>query len=186
MNLIHQHQLIVNLQRSFGGVFDSMSNEALQTMRTLTVVATLIISAAGGGAGMALSLAHFDRPAVKPNSSIFLAMNGGMPHLQADQTEGNSQQAVAAALVSHDVDELKGVAVRDADDRKLIHDQLYKLETENTNRFNLLTTRMDISDAKFNWIVALGGTVLTLISSVGTIITILDQIKRRKEGKSTP
>ena len=180
MNFQH-HPLWITSQATI----ESFAINHLGVLRLVTVVVTLAMSAFFGGAGFALELLHVDHHAAKPNTSLFLAMTGAMPQFNADTSESASDTAVKAALVSRDVDQLKSTQVQDDADRKLLHDQIYRLETENTNRFNVITNRMDIADAKFNWIVALGGGMLTLISSAGTIITILDQLKRRKES-TTP
>ena len=141
-------------------------------MRILLGIVSLILVSAFTGSGVAIQLGTYHRGRAPVNTSLFLSLgNGGAAEAQSQ-----------TVINTHTDDRLQDLAQSEqasADDRRLLHDQIYKLtETENQH-FNSLHEQISIDEARLNGSTAIIGGGVTLLNAIALYMQLIDRRRRR-------
>ena len=140
-------------------------------MRILLGIFSLILLSAFTGSGIAIQWGTYHRGASPVNTSLFLSVGG--------TAEAQSQTVIN----THTDDRLQDLAQSEqasVDDRRLLHDQIYKLtETENQH-FNSLHEQISIDEARLNGSTAIIGGGVTLLNAIALYMQLIDRRRRRK------
>lgn len=143
-----------------------------EDMRILVNILSLVLLSGFAGSGLALRFATWHHPAPQVNSSLFLAI--------ASPSQSQTQQAVNV-LTDERIQELKQDAQASLDDRKLIHDEIFKLAQIENSHFAALHEQLSVDEARLNGSTAVIGGGVTILNAIALWFQISDRRRRKKE-----
>lgn len=118
------------------------------------------------------------------NAHINLAAKPAMQAL-SPQTEGGSASNAIIAVHTEKLDQIAHENQASVDDRKLLHDELARVQESQVSHFNTLVNRLDVDEAQASTTLKIGGLIFGILQAVPVFFTILDyRSKRSAQNKS--
>jgi hypothetical protein len=135
-------------------------------MRILLSVTSLILLSAFTGSGMSIQYGTLRHKAPKVNTSLFLAMSGAPT---------NDSQVVVNAHNDDRLNDLEKAEQVSFDDRKILHDEIYKLaQTENAH-FAALHEQLSNDETRLNVSTSVIGFGVTILNGLALWMQISDR-----------
>jgi hypothetical protein len=154
-------------------LFMKKFHRELQNLRIILGVLSIVILSGVTGSALGLQYATRHVSSFPINSSLFLAIKGPTIVHASDQAEVN-------AVTQERVTELKQDAQASQDDRKVLHDEIFKLaQTENVH-YNAIHEQIAVDEARLNSYTGLFGGGVTLLTAISIILQLFDRKRRRK------
>ena len=162
---------------TFGHSFN-ITSRGYDAMRLVATVIALILVSGVTGSGITMRYSSILHRKAIVNSSLF------MQYSAPPVTPHESQETVNALTVE-ELTGLKQSEQASADDRKALHDEIYKVGTTEVNHFNTLSTRMDVDEAKFSSVGVILGVAFTGLQGIAVFAQLFSLRERRNERKQT-
>jgi hypothetical protein len=145
----------------------------IQNLRIILGILSIVI--VSGVTGSALGLQYATRRSHAPqlNSSLFLAINPPTIVHAADQAEVN-------AVTGERITEIKTEQQASQDDRKLIHEEIFKLAQTENGHYTAIHEQIAVDEARLNGSTALIGGGVTLLNGIAIALQLFDRRRRRK------
>jgi hypothetical protein len=145
----------------------------VQNLRIILGVLSIVVLS--GLTGSALGLQYATRRTRTPpvNSSLFLAIKGPTIVHASDQAEVN-------AVTQERVTELKTAEQASEDDRKILHEEVFKLAQTENGHYTAIHEQLAVDEARLNGSTALVGGVVTLLNGTAIILQLFERKRRRK------
>jgi hypothetical protein len=155
------------------------SRSSIDRLKLGLIVLTLVLSSAVAGSAIGANLLLDPRKHLKVNTSLF--MQAVAPAPGRTVVVGGPSTETTLAIDSLKLDSITGQNQESIDDRHTMHDQIAAVATTEINHYNLLTDRMNVSDARVTTI----GWVLGVLFTVSQAVVLFFHLDRRFQDTKT-
>ena len=143
------------------------------------MVFSLVMGSAVAGSAIG-STGLLKRKHVGVNTSLFMQAVA-VPSNSHTVVVGGPSTETTLAIDSLKLDQMTGQNQESIDDRHTIHDQVASIATTENNHYNLLTDRMNVSDARVTSI----GWILGVLFTVSQSVLLFFHLDKRFEARAT-
>lgn len=155
-----------------------VSRKGMDRLRTGLMVFSLVTGSAVAGSAIG-STGLLRRRHVGVNTSLFMQAVA-VPANSHTVVVGGASTETTLAIDSLKLDQITGQNQESIDDRHTIHDQVASIATTENNHYNLLTDRLNVSDARVTTI----GWVLGTLFTVSQAVVLFFHLDKRYEARA--
>lgn len=142
----------------------------IENLRIIAGILSIVLLSGLTGSALALQFATRKSRAPQLNSSLFLAI----------KAPPQSEQAAVNVLTAERVQELKTAEQASEDDRKLLHDEIFKMAKTENDHYTAIHEQLAVDEARLNSYTGVFGGGVTLLTAISIILQLFDRRRRRK------